>query len=178
MATQGDDRNGSRRAHGRREELLDQLTARLNEFVEADGARTDPSEAAYDRLASAIVTAELYFRQYADPDGGEDDDEGGESIESRLSELKARAGRIRELQTQQVQVRRPAPGRSSAHVAESEPALYQVNTEWLKETAVLVFKIEREAGFGADLKEQTQRTEIDGELIEKVEKWRKQNLEN
>lgn len=57
------------------------------------------------------------------------------------------------------------------------PAVAQLSVDQLLAIAKELDQIAKELGFAAPVAESVHRTEIDEELIEEVEKWRKQNLE-
>jgi len=155
MMSKSDD-DGVTHARSRREQLLDQLTARLNQFIEANGARSTPSDDHYDSLAGAILTCEVYYRQWLDEsDSAGDDDDGGGALaanptQEALSTLRDRANELRRLQRQVVVNEVDAPGLSSGKNREPMPALYEQDPEWLAETAELVLRVNHQLGFGED----------------------------
>jgi len=76
-----------------------------------------------------------------------------------------------------VEVEVPGPGMTRNTQTESIPAIQTVDPERIVELTRNLDDVRRELGFAANVDESTPRTEIDDELLDKVEQWRQQNVE-
>ena len=85
--------------------------------------------------------------------------------------------RIPELARKPVTVQANAPGYGSATRSVQRRAISEVDAENLVEYTHRLDSIAHKLGFAAEARKQTTRTEIDDELLEEVEQWRKQELE-
>lgn len=73
-------------------------------------------------------------------------------------------------------VEEPTPGRGSGTRTVRRPK--RVSPELAVELSFTLDDIAKDLGFAAKATESTPRTEVTDELIEEVEEWRKQNLDN
>lgn len=152
-------------------EILEELLGARNRFRDEEFANNgSASEDAYTRFCARIVQTADYLSQFAD-EGAVDDEEFEEFFEA-VEAIKSRRGET-------VTVERPAPGDTSAMQSSGEPvpAILMLDGEWLIDVSRQAERICKNLGWGPTVTKGTHRTEIDDELIEEVEKWRKQNLE-
>lgn len=84
---------------------------------------------------------------------------------------------IEQKQNEVVTVAEPSPRRNGNSRSVQKPAIVAVDPERLVKVIRRLEDIADELGFTATTSQSTHRTEIDDELMEEVERWRKENLE-
>lgn len=84
---------------------------------------------------------------------------------------------IEQEQNESVTVEVPSARRNGNTRTVQKPAILAVDPEKLVDVVRRLEDIADELGFTATTTESTHRTEIDDDLMEEVEKWRKENLE-
>lgn len=121
------------------------------------------SESSHLALAEAIVEYHDMLYKYREND----------AVAESFPDIRD----IRERMGATATVMQPAPGDTTNRQPVEQPALLEVSTHRLLEAARELEDISLTLGFSATpTAETTHRTTIDGDLIEEVEEWRKQNL--
>ena len=139
------------------EAILDALTER--------SAHVELSPSMKRDVAVATLNLHRVLAKYKDEDGDEDDDLPD------VSEIRKRMGKTTGVMQESVGLKR---GMTQSQV----PAIDELDFEYLEEIANKTEKAAKELGFWAKADATTHRTEIDDELMEEVEQWQNNNLDN
>lgn len=101
---------------------------------------------------------------------------GEQALDTPWDERDVNVDMINQLLSQTTMATETLNRRGSPRKERTVQLVKQVDSRLLVDIAKELDAIAKELGFAADVAESTHRTEINEELIEEVEQWRKQNL--
>jgi hypothetical protein len=145
-----------------RQEHLESILDALTEH----SAHVDLSPSMKRDVAVATLNLHRVLAKYK-----EEDEDGGSDELPDVSEIRKRMGKTTGVLKESVGLGR---GMTQSQV----PAVDELDFEYLEEIANKTEKAAKELGFWAKADSTTHRTEIDDELMEEVEKWQNNNLDN
>lgn len=143
-------------------EMRRRVQAARNQFW-AEGVEGRLSHETHLDLAKTTLQYYDVLYEYRDEDGLDEDDWPD------VSPLRDRVGRRIERETK-------SAGRGRGTSTESVPAVTEIPVEHIVGLTEELDDLAKKLGFSAPAKASTPRTQIDNDLVDKVEQWRQKNL--